>query len=451
MNKKIDHILHEYGYLIPKKEYAGIITLLYEKTKTKDIDEVFTYNDIELCAYQLNKDKGIQIEKALQFLLTYFLRKDSKPNSYFLTQYAKNFVALISDKIDSPYRNLPLKQNFEKYFQLYIEKIKNIDDLKSWFELGFNKISKNIVSEHIETLQDELNTATIDLNKILHKENIEALELVKQFSEIFRTFGTRSREIREVLNLKNLVLRNLRTINKEYYEKLDSFTPKQRESQQKEYHEAKENWKLLEKIITDVKEFFNHVDIRLDYISNQVIYASEKLDQLHDTFDNQSLLKINLKKMLRLALENTKKIDDRYILANFPLKKVSFEIINIIAPRVYDFELVKTNTLIHVERNIEYENTQKSIFMVDLDNQERTSIWIDNLNQKLNSGNDLELSEEFQKIMVQEGNIEVPMQVSYEILNRVSNSEHYELNIEKTLQGGAENNIKLWKTTIKKQ
>lgn len=451
MKNKIEHILHEYGYLIPRKEYAGIITLLYEKTQSKDVNEVFTYDEIELCAYQLNKDKGIQIEKALQFLLTYFLRKHSRPNSYFLTQYAKNFVALISDKVDSPYRNLPLKKNFEKYFQLNLEDIKGIDDLKGWFELGFNKISKNIVSEHIETLQDELDKATIDLNKILHKESIEALELVKQFSEIFKTFGARSREIREVLNLKNSVHTNLRILNKEYYGKLDSFTPRQRGNQQKEYRKVKEDWELLERIIIDVKDFFNQVDIRLDYISNQIIYASEKLDQLNETFDNQSLLKVNLKKMMRLALENAEKVDDQYILANFPLKKVSFEQVSILAPQVYDFELDKTNTLIIVERDMEYEKTQLNNFKGELDNQERTSIWIDNLNQKLNSGADLELSKEFQAILTQEENIEIPMQVSYEILNRVSSSKDYKLNIQKVLQEGVENEIKLWKTTIKKQ
>ena len=451
MKNKIEHILNEYGYLIPRKEYAGIITLLYKKTQSKDVNEVFTYDEIELCAYQLNKDKGIQIEKALQFLLTYFLRKHSKPNSYFLTQYAKNFVALNSDKVDTPYRNLPLKKNFEKYFQLNIDDIKGIDDLKGWFELGFNKISKNIVSEHIETLQDELDNATVDLNKILHKESIEALELVKQFSEIFKTFGARSREIREVLNLKNSVHANLRILNKEYYEKLDSFTPRQRENQQKEYHKVKEDWELLERIIIDVKDFFNQVDIRLDYISNQIIYASEKLDQLNETFDNQSLLKVNLKKMMRLALENAEKVDDQYILANFPLKKVSFELVSILAPQVYDFELDKTNTLIIVERDMEYEKTQLYNFKGELDNQERTSIWIDNLNQKLNSGADLELSKEFQAILTQEENIEIPMQVSYEILNRVSSSKDYKLNIQKVLQEGVENEIKLWKTTIKKQ
>lgn len=451
MKSQIDHILSEYKFLIPRRDYTAIIALLQERINQGEIEEVFTYEDVEECVYKFKGDQSLQLEKAFQYLLTYFLRKDKgQPNRYFLTQYAKNFITLISEKIESPYRNLPLKQNFEKYFQLKKEDIHSIDDLKSWYEFGFNKIARNIVSQHIESLYDELEKATIDLSNILHAENLNALELVKKFSLVFKTFGKRSKEIREVLNLKNSVLLNLKKISDTFYSELDSITPRERKSDPTHFKKVSSDWDITRNIISEVKLFFVQVDVRLDYISYQILFASKKLDELNENFEKQALLKINLKKMMRLALEDASRDNHHIVFNRFPLKKIPSQDLRLNAPKKYPFDVETDNPIILNNVDLEYEKEQRESLFQALNVQERTSIWIDNLKQKLESDSSLELTNEFFNILSQEENIEIPLNVSFDLINQSRHNTKTDLKIEQTVNSENENsNVSLWKMSLK--
>ncbi len=210
MTYSVENILLNYHLLIPKRDYASIIIRLEQKIKEGELREYFRFEDIEYCSKEVTSESTINVETAVQYLLNYFLIKNSnRSNSYTLTQYARNFVTVISDKISSPYSNLPLRQNFEKYFNLKEEDLASIEGLNNWFNLGFDLISKKVISEHIESLYDDLKEATSKLNEILLLEGVAALQLVKLFSDIFQKFVVRSREIREVINFKNIVLKKL--------------------------------------------------------------------------------------------------------------------------------------------------------------------------------------------------------------------------------------------------
>ena len=448
----IENIISRYHLLIPKKEYASIIIRLERKTKEGgELDEYFRFEDIEHCSKEVESETTINVEIAVQYLLNFFLIEHPKQsNSYRLTQYARNFVEVISDKISSPYSNLPLRQNFEKYFTLDQENLSSVEQLNNWFKLSFSLISKRVISDHIESLYDDLKEATKELNEILLLENLDAIKLVKEFSKVFKKFVERSREIREVINFKNKVLKQLNDFENDLYVKYDSYSALQRTTNNLEFDSSKKDWDIVKKIANDVKGFFDQIDLRLYNISNQIHFASKKLNELGETFEKKALLKVNLKKMLRLALENVKHTNDGLRFKSFPLKAIPLQVVYFNSFKRYDFEMEQPNAIILLEEDAEYFDAKERDFLKDVNVQERISVWVDNLKQRLESEKQLNLSSEFQKIYEEEKNALIPLRVSYNIITNSQNNVEDEIIIEKDL-GINENDIQSWEILLKRK
>ncbi len=451
MSYSIENILSRYHLLIPKKEYASIIIRLDRKINEGELEEYFRFEDIEYCSREVESETTINIEIAVQYLLNFFLiEHPTRSNSYSLTQYARNFVGVISDKISSPYSNLPLKQNFEKYFALDQDTLASAEQLNNWFELSFSLISKRVVSDHIESLYDDLKEATKELNEILLVENLDALKLVEEFSKVFKKFVDRSREIREVINFKNKVLKQLNDFENELYKKYDSYSASQRTVNKREFESSRQDWDTVKEIANNVKAFFDQIDLRLDNISNQIHYASKKLNELGETFEKKALLKVNLKKILRLALEDMKHTDTGVRFKSFPLKAIPSQEVYFRAFKRYDFEMEQPNAIVPLEKDAEYFDTQEKEFLKDVNSQERISVWVDNLKQRLESEKQLNLSSEFQKIYLEENNTLIPLRVNYNLIIDSQSNIGDEVIIEKKL-GLTEDDIQSWKILQKRK
>ncbi len=451
MSHSIENIISRYSLLIPRKEYASIVIRLDRKINEDELGEYFRFEDIESCAKEVGSETTINVEMAVQYLLNYFLIEHPKrTNSYSLTQYARNFVRVISDKISSPYSNLPLRQNFEKYFTLDEEALASAEKLNSWFQLSFGLISKRVVSDHIESLYDDLKEATKELNEILLVENLDAIELVKEFSKVFKKFVDRSREIREVINFKNKVLKQLNDFENELYRKYDSYSALQRTAKKLEFESSKKDWNTVKEIANGVKVFFDQIDLRLDNISNQIHYASKKLNELGETFEKRALLKVNLKKMLHLALENIEHIDTGIQFKSFPLKSIPMQEVYFHGFKRYDFEMEQANAIVPLEEDAEYFNEQEKAFLKDVNVQERISVWVDDLNQRLEAEKQLDLSSEFQKIYLEEKSTLIPLRVNYNLITNSQSNIDDEVIIERSLALD-ENNVQSWKILLKRK
>lgn len=451
MSDNIENILTNYHLLIPKRDYAAIIIRLEKKIKNGELEEYFTFDDIEYTAREMQKETTINVETTVQYLLNFFLIKNpNRSNSYTLTQYARNFVGVISDKISSPYSNLPLKQNFEKYFNLKEEDLASVEGLNNWFNLGFDLIAKKVISDHIESLYDDLKEATSQLNEILLLEGIAALQLVKLFSDTFQKFVERSREIREVINFKNSVLKKINDFENQLYTTYNSYSANQRKHNKTEFEQSKKDWNTAKIIAQKVKSFFDQIDLRFENINNQIHFASKKLNELGETFEKKALLKVNLKKMLRCALKDVKHTNEGVRFHSFPLKAIPYQHIYFNALKQYDFEMEQENSIIPLEQDREYFVDQEKQFLKDVNVQERVSIWIDNLKQRLEAEKELDISAEFQKIYTEEGNAQTPLRVSYDLINNSQSNIDDVIEIERELSSN-ENNIQLWKVHLKRK
>tara|TARA_B100001778_G_C18565299_1_gene619805 strand:+ start:32 stop:1387 length:1356 start_codon:yes stop_codon:yes gene_type:complete len=451
VENSIENILSKYTLLIPKIEYASIIIRLEQKVKNEELEEHFTFDDIEYTAREMQTETAINVETAVQYLLNFFLIKNpNRSNSYTLTQYARNFVGVISDKISSPYSNLPLKQNFEKYFNLKEEDLASVDGLNNWFNLGFDLIAKKVISDHIESLYDNLKEATSELNEILLSEGVAALQLVKQFSVIFQKFVERSREIREVINFKNSVLKQISDFENGLYSTYNSYSANERKVNKAGFEQSRKDWNTVKVIAQRVKAFFDKIDLRFENISNQIHFASKKLNELGETFEKKALLKVNLKKMLRCALEDVKHTDEGVRFHSFPLKAIPYQYIYFNAFKLYDFEIEQENPIIPLERDNAYFADQEKQFLKDVNVQERVSVWIDNLKQRLEAEKKLDISTEFQKIYTEEGNAQTPLRVSYDLINNSQSNSDDAIEIKREINSN-DNKIQLWKVQLKRK
>ena len=134
MSLDFNELFSDYDFLIPNRIEGYIIIRLWQKIKSSEIQEEFSYNDIKNIVNEvtaLTNGATPQIEKILKDLLHYFIKKPPETVSkYYLSDYAERFIQLLETKIDSPYRNFPLKKNFEKYFAIEFEEIEDFRRIK---------------------------------------------------------------------------------------------------------------------------------------------------------------------------------------------------------------------------------------------------------------------------------------------------------------------------------
>lgn len=223
-----------------------------------------------------------------------------------------------------------------------------------------------------------------------------------------------------------------------------------RASNKLEFEDSRKDWNTVKEIANEVRAFFNQIDLRLDNISDQIHFSSRKLNELGETFEKKALLKVNLKKMLRCALEDIKHTDKGVQFNSFPLKAIPFQEVYFNAFKRYDFEMEPANAIVPLEEDAEYFDTEEKKFLKDVNVQERITVWVDNLKQRLEAEKQLNLSAEFQKIYAEEKNVLIPLRVSYNLINNSQSNVADEVEIEKNL-GLNENDIQLWKILLKRK
>ncbi|PZT99185.1 MAG: hypothetical protein DI622_22355, partial [Chryseobacterium sp.] len=194
----------KYDLLLPPKYDGGyLIVAIDEKIKAGDLEDHFTLKEIEETLTEISLRFEQPIRQWLHIkdnLLHYFIRNHiDEPGKYFLTEYAKGVLDMMRNKLESPYKNQPLKKSFEEFFILHFNEIKEIEDLERKFGRMAMSFPKKIITDHLEGLEDELREAYITLNELLGSNIQEAVTLVKAFALTFRKFGERAEDITEAV------------------------------------------------------------------------------------------------------------------------------------------------------------------------------------------------------------------------------------------------------------
>jgi hypothetical protein len=448
-----NELFTKYDLLVPSKFDGGyLIIAIYEKIKRGQLTEVFTTNDIRITLEEISSATGEslpQTERIIKNLLHYFLRvSPSEYGKYYLTDYAIRLVELISNKINNPYKNYPLKESFDKYFTTRFKDLQSITDLELKFGSGFVAGHKQIINDHLEALEDELNESYTKLNEILHSDEKSATALVKKFADIFKKFGLKAEDISNAIASKDRFLRLLRERVDQFYNMVMGYKQSETEQNQKELEQLRDEWRRATAILKDLDGFFQNVDHKIENIRKQIINASDKLSELHENFASHSNFRLNIKKMLGLALDNaTYSRENMDFKASFPLKEIVQESTRLFYPEYYLFDLPNENKIIEIERDVLYELEKKSEIEKEIKSQEIISKWVSSIQDRLKKSS-VDIKDLMEEIVEEEGDPLIAVYVAIELTQLTSKDENLDIEVLQELQLLTSADMYIWKMKL---
>lgn len=438
-------LYNKYDLLLPSKFDGGyLIIALYEKIKNGEIEEYFTQRDVTdiLIEISVAFDQGAvrQWSNIKENLFHYFIRSHpDEPWKYYLTDYARNVVDLMLNKLENPYKNHPLKKSVQDSFSVLPNEIQAIDQLERKFGRIFIQGSKKIILDHLEALEDELRKAYAELNTILQKDEENATDLVKQFAIVFRQFGERAEDITEAIISKDQFLSDLRDVIDVFYSRI------------KEGPDKTVDWAKARDIYTDLQEFFQTVDNKVKLIRRQINHASEKLTELQEQFSSRADFRLKIKKLHRLILENASYAERGVLLnENFPLKKLIDESPPLFFPKYYEFGDPEPNLLISIQPDEDYEREEKHKIDHEIARQELINSLVQKSKSLLAEQGQLTINELMENVIQEESDLSIAYQVVSQVIAYASESKDVKVDIERKLLSIKNQNIALWKTKILK-
>lgn len=447
-------LYNKYDLLLPSKFDGGYLVIaLHEKIKNQEIEEYFTQKEIneilKEIAVDFNLDAVRQWSSIKDNLFHYFLRSHpDEPWKYYLTDYAKNVVDLMRSKLENPYKNHPLKKSVQESFTIRHNEIKTIEELERKFGRIFIQGSKKIITDHLEALEDELRGAYKELNDILRKEDEKnAASLVREFTVVFRKFGERAEDITEAIISKDRFLSNLQNVVDHFYRKIEDEGKFDSSNVQK----SKSDWEKAVEIYTDIREFFNSVDQKVNLIRKQINHASEKLTELQEQFSARAFFRVQLKKLYRTVLESSEYTDEGVSFRNnFPLKKLVYEPIRMLYPRYYEFEPPKPNIIVNVEVDETYELSEKLKIAKEINRQQIINLWVGKAQNILKNKGTLSIDELMNIVVNEEEDLSIAYQVASNMIAYTSENSNVYIDVEQKIISLANQNLSLWKAKIMK-
>ncbi len=446
-------IYQKYDLLLPTKFEGGyLIILLFEKIKAGEIEEFFTTKEVNEILLQIskafNQESIPQWNRIKEPLFHYFIRNHpEEPWKYYLTDYAKSVVELMQNKLQNPYKNHPLKKSFDDVFTLKSDDIKSIDDLELKFGRLFIQGSKKIIIDHLESLEDELRNSYKELNQILRNDSASAVKLVKEFTVVFKKFGSKADDITESIITKDRFLVMLQSIVDKFYSKILSG-----ESRNNITENLYTEWEKAREIYIDIKDFFNTIDNKVSLIRKQINYASSKLSELHEQFSARANFRLQIRKLHEEALKNTIYHDgDMLFINSFPLKSLVYENTRILFPKRHDYGDKRPNELEQMESDQAYCDAETKKIEEEIIQQQKVNIWVDEAKLLLEQRANISLDEFINMVGTQEKDVQIAYQVAAELISYISEDAAVSVDIKQEVIFIKEQDIALWKMTMKKE
>lgn len=444
----------KYDLLLPSKFDGGyLIIALYDKIRNREIDEYFTQKEVNEIlkdiAVEFNQDSTRSWSGIKDNLFHYFLRSyPDEPWKYYLTDYARNVVDLMINKLENPYKNHPLEKSMQDSFSLNPDEITTIEELERKYGRIFIQGSKKIITDHLEDLEDELREAYQQLNDILRKEDEQsATSLVREFTLVFRTFGEKAEDITEAIIFKDKFLSDLQSIVDSFYRKMENDGKNDSENVQR----SKEDWEKAQEIYNDLKEFFNSTDRKVSIIRRQINHSSKKLTELQEQFSARAFFRLQLKKLHRTILESAEYTNDSVKFRNnFPLKQLVHEPVRMLFPKYYEFQPPKPNIILDVEVDEDYERKEKLKIEKEIHRQQIINQWVDTAQNILEHEGKVSMEELMNRIVDEEKDLSVAYQVASRMMAYTSENTDVFIDVEQKLISLSKQKLSLWKTKIMK-
>lgn len=429
-------ITKSYSDLLPQnKESLLLIVWLYQKIEKGYINEDFEQKDlddtiddvIELLKIETDKNKEALSKK----LSSHFYITERVGNKYqiHLTVYAKQLCNLLILEVQPEIKKLELFHVFKRTLPLQDDDLLNLETFSYWFKNNFQP-ARNEIYSHTEKLNNEVTDRINELSSLLKTEVQNPKEQIHSYTEIFIVLEKQTTGLINTIDYKNETLNRIK-IAKNYFasneETFDEFTRMQNE----------------------VESFFQSIDRRIISINDKIQLASKRLRNLLDTLKHKQLFKIKIERLLSLLLKYShSKKGEIKLHEKFPKKYLPFIPIKFLAIPKIDFQFYFKEEPQLQEYDRQHEQIERNKGLALLEIQEATAKWLDEINFELKSGNEIEFEQWFDKIVEQENNLEVPIQVCFGLIEEHNNSQEKTVSIEKEEVSKNKNDLTLWKMRV---
>ncbi|WP_292941354.1 hypothetical protein [Mucilaginibacter sp. 44-25] len=449
-----EELYHQYDLLLPSRYEGGFLVLaLHEKISRKQIPEYFTDSDIRVTLEELAArfNQSVWQTDRIMKTLNYFFIKNvpDQFGKYYLSDYARRVVKLIENKLENPYKNYPLRETFQKYFTIRTGEFKTIHDLEIRFGRDFVSPYKNVIENHLDGLQDELQEAHHKLSDILISEQLTAIQMVHQFVLVFNRFGERAEDIGNAIHTKDRFLVNLHEETDKFYQYImESQTP-ENDEEIEQINKLRADWAIASEIYNDLSSFFESVDQKLALIHKQILYATEKLLELQENFSTRSNFRLAIKRILNKTLDQAAyEKGDVAFSAAFPLKNIPNDKVQFFYPDYYFFIVQKAGQLIEILRDEAYEQEQKQIIENQSRQAEIINEWLLSALDELAAGKEILLDHWINRVYSSENSIDLALYAGFELVQRTVNEKDYQVDIQNSLETLTDMKLQLWKIRI---
>jgi len=424
-----------YADLLPQKESLLLIIWLFQKIEKGYISEDFEQKDlddtiddvIELLNIVTDKNKEALSKK----LSNHFYITERIGNKYqiHLTVFAKQFCELLIKEVQPEIKKLELYHVFKRTLPLQDGDLLNLETFNYWFKNHFQP-ARNEIYSHTEKLNNEVADRINELSTLLKTETENPKEQINSYTEIFAMLEKQTTGLINTIDYKNDTLNQIKSARDHFSkdeETFDKFSGMQNE----------------------VEYFFQSIDRRIISISDKIQLASKRLRNLLDTLKHKQLFKIKIEKLLLLMLKyslNEKgeiKLHER-----FPKKYLPFIPMKFVAIPKIDFQFYAKAEPRRQEYDRQHEQAERNKGLALLEIQEATAKWLDEINFEMESGKEIEFEQWFDKIVEQENNLEVPIQVCFGLIEEHNSSDDKTITIQKEAVSKNQNDLTLWQMKI---
>lgn len=424
-----------YADLLPQKESFLLIVWLYQKIEKGYINEEFEQKDlddtiddvIELLNIVTDKNKEALSKK----LSNHFYITERIGNKYqiHLTVFAKQFCELLIKEVQPEIKKLELFHVFKRTLPLQEGDLLNLETFNYWFKNHFQP-ARNEIYSHTEKLNYEVADRINELSTLLKTEIENPKEQINSYTEIFAMLEKQTTGLINTIDYKNDTLNKIKSARELFSkdeETFDKFSGMQNE----------------------VEYFFQSIDRRIISINDKIQLASKRLRNLLDTLKHKQLFKIKIEKLLLLMLKYSRNEKGEIKLhEKFPKKYLPFIPMKFVAIPKIEFQFYAKAEPQKQEYDRQHEQAERNKGLALLEVQEATAKWLDQINFEMESGKKIEFEQWFDKIVEQENNLEVPIQVCFGLIEEYNSSDDKTITIQKEAVSKNQNDLTLWQMKI---
>ena len=422
-----------YSDILPQnKESLLLIVWLYQKVEQGYINEDFEQKDlddtiddvIELLKIEKDKNK----ESLSKKISSHFYITERIGNKYqiHLTVFAKELCKLLIQQVQPEIMKLELFHVFKRTLPLQDNDLINIETLNYWFKNHFQP-AKNEIYAHTENLNNEVADRINELSTLLNTDIENPKEQINSYTEIFTMLEKQTTGLINTIDYKNDTLNKIKS-SKAYFSK------------------DEETFDEFTRIQNEVESFFQSIDRRIISINDKIQLASKRLRNLLDTLKHKQLFKVKIEKLLALLLKYSRNEKGEIKLPkDFPQKYLPFIPLKFVAIPKIDFQFYTKEEPQKQVFDRQHEESERNKGLALLEIQEATAKWLDEINSEMETGNEIEFEQWFDKIIEQEKNLEVPIQVCFGLIEERNRTEDKIISIKKELVSKDKHDLMLWK------